>query len=132
MGVAVMFVLDTCALLWWTLDPDKLSPLAVERCEKIERYGACIASVSIWEIGVKIQKGKLDIGMSVREFANLLKQVNIDNVPVDTELWLNSLELEWAHRDPADRLVVALAKQRKVPILTADRVIRDYYESVIW
>lgn len=127
-----MCVLDTCALLWWTLDPEKLSPLAAEHCEKIDRHGACIASVSIWEIGVKIQKGKLDIGMSVREFAILLKQVNIENVPVDTELWLNSLDLDWVHRDPADRLVVALAKQRKLPIMTADHVIREYYKSVIW
>jgi PIN domain nuclease of toxin-antitoxin system len=29
-------VLDTCALIWWSLDPDKLSLPAKSACEKIE------------------------------------------------------------------------------------------------
>jgi len=128
----MMYVLDTCVLLWWTLDPEKLSPVAVKHCKNIDTEGACIASVSLWEIGVKIQKGKLNIGMPIRSFAKLLSQVNIEQVPVDTDLWLESLELEWEHRDPADRLIVALAKQRNLPILTADNLIREYYPSVIW
>jgi PIN domain nuclease of toxin-antitoxin system len=56
----------------------------------------------------------------------LLSQVNIEQVPVDTDLWLESLDLDWGHRDPADRLIVALAKQRDLPILTADNLIREY------
>jgi len=128
----MMYVLDTCVLLWWTLDPEKLSPVAAKYCKNIDTEGACIASVSLWEIGVKIQKGKLNIGMPIRSFAKLLSQVNIEQVPVDTDLWLESLELEWEHRDPADRLIVALAKQRNLPILTADNLIREYYPSVIW
>ncbi|MGM3307439.1 hypothetical protein ACSQ6I_15960 [Anabaena sp. WFMT] len=30
------FVLDTCALIWWSLDPDKLSLKAKSACEKME------------------------------------------------------------------------------------------------
>ena len=125
-------VLDTCALLWLTLDPEKLSQPASEHCKNIDETGACIASVTIWEIGVKIQKGKLNIGMSIKSFAALLAQVKIEQVPIDTELWLESLDLDWSHRDPADRLIVALAKQRNLPIITSDNVIRNYYPSVIW
>lgn len=128
----MMYVLDTCVLLWWTLDPENLSLLAAEHCKDIDTKGACIASVSLWEIGVKIQKGKLDIGMPIKTFTKLLSQVNIEQVPIDTDLWLESLDLDWEHRDPADRLIVALAKQRNLPILTADNLIREYYPSVIW
>jgi len=28
-------MLDTCALLWWTLDPEKLSDKAAKACKKI-------------------------------------------------------------------------------------------------
>ncbi len=125
-------VLDTCTLLWWTLDPGKLSSLAAEHCRNIDMSGACVASVSIWEIGIKIKKSKLDIGMPIKSFVALLARVKIEQVPIDTELWLESLELDWEHRDPADRLIVTLAKQRNLPIITADRSIRDYYPSVIW
>jgi PIN domain nuclease of toxin-antitoxin system len=70
--------------------------------------------------------------MYVLDTCVLLSQVNIEQVPVDTDLWLESLDLDWGHRDPADRLIVALAKQRDLPILTADNLIREYYPSVIW
>jgi PIN domain nuclease of toxin-antitoxin system len=132
MGGNMTYVLDTCALLWWTLDPEKLSPSASEHCKNIDLTGACIASVTIWEIGVKIQKGKLNIGIPIKTFSALLEQVKVEQVPIDTELWLESLELDWDHRDPADRLIVALAKQRNLPIITSDNVIRKYYPSVIW
>jgi PIN domain nuclease of toxin-antitoxin system len=42
----MMYVLDTCVLLWWTLDPENLSPLAAKHCKNIDTQGACIASVS--------------------------------------------------------------------------------------
>jgi PIN domain nuclease of toxin-antitoxin system len=30
-------VLDTCALIWWSLDPDKLSERAKEACQQMEQ-----------------------------------------------------------------------------------------------
>ncbi|NES25642.1 MAG: type II toxin-antitoxin system VapC family toxin, partial [Symploca sp. SIO3E6] len=30
-------VLDTCALIWWSLDPDKLSPSAADACNQMEK-----------------------------------------------------------------------------------------------
>ena len=31
------FVLDTCALIWWSLDPDKLSQRAKAACQQMEQ-----------------------------------------------------------------------------------------------
>ncbi len=31
----VKFVLDTCALIWWGLDPDKLSQPAKDACKQL-------------------------------------------------------------------------------------------------
>lgn len=30
-------ILDTCALIWWSLDPDKLSPKAKQTCDQMEQ-----------------------------------------------------------------------------------------------
>ena len=30
-------VLDTCALIWWSLDPDMLSPSAQNLCDVMEK-----------------------------------------------------------------------------------------------
>jgi len=37
MGRSVKVVLDTCALIWWSLDPDKLSQKAKEACNRMEQ-----------------------------------------------------------------------------------------------
>ena len=128
-----MVVLDTCALYWWTVEPKGLNPKAQSACRKITDSGALACAVSLWELGLKAKSGRIDLGCSIREYADRLSQVDgLEIVPVDTGLWLDSLELDWAHRDPADCLIVALAKRRHLSIVTADEVIRGWYPHVIW
>jgi PIN domain nuclease of toxin-antitoxin system len=58
------FVLDTCALIWWSLDPEKLSPQAKLSCEEMEQEkNGLVASISLWEIAIKIKNKKLDLGV---------------------------------------------------------------------
>jgi len=122
-----VIVLDTHALLWWALDPDQLSPTAVKVVAEMEERGGFASSISIWELGVKIQRGKLDLGISIDEFARRVEQGGVVSlVPVDTTLWLASLALRWGHRDPADRVIVATALAKGVPVLSKDSAIRDF------
>jgi len=55
----MMAVLDTSALIYWTLDPDKLSEPARETLAQTDQF--VISSISIWEIGVKVSKNLLSI-----------------------------------------------------------------------
>jgi len=128
-----MMLLDTCALLWWTPDPDQLSDSAAIACERISDNNAFISAVSIWEIGIKIKKGKLDIGMDLREYLNRLNLLDVLKiVPVDENIWVENIFLEWDHRDPADRTIVATAKIKNLSIITKDLIIRDFYPNTIW
>jgi PIN domain nuclease of toxin-antitoxin system len=122
-----VIVLDTHALLWWALDPDKLSPAAVTCLADVERRGGFASAISIWELGIKIQRGKLELGMSIDEFASRLARTQVvELVAVDTRIWLRSLELPWDHRDTADRVIVATAAVRGLPLLTADAEIHRF------
>ena len=97
-----MIVLDTHALLWWALDPDRLSSTAAATVREMERRGGFASAISIWELGVKIQRGKLDLGISIEELARRVdKSGTVQLLAVDTATWLRSLELPWDHRDPA-------------------------------
>ncbi len=127
-------MLDTHALLWWCLDPTKLSAAAASTCSRMERdANGLVCSISLWELGVKIRNGKLDIGMPIRAFADRLSSLGVvDIVAVDTELWLANLALDWSHRDPADRTIVALAASRGAALLTKDAAIRGFYPACIW
>jgi PIN domain nuclease of toxin-antitoxin system len=122
-----VIVLDTHALLWWALDPDRLSPRAAAAVRDMEREGGFASSISVWELGVKIQRGKLDLGISIEEFSRRLDRTGaIQLLPVDTATWLKSLDLAWDHRDPADRIIVATALLRGTPLVTADDQIRRF------
>ena len=121
-----MIVLDTHALLWWALDPDKLSATAAATLAEMERHGGFASSISIWELGVKVRCGKLELGISIDELVRRIERgAAVELVPVDASIWLRSLALPWDHRDPADRVIVATALSRGLPLLTRDDAIRD-------
>lgn len=122
-----MILLDTHALLWWALDPDELSEAAATSCRRMESTGGFASSISIWELGVKAGRGQLDMGCSIDEFVRRLARTGVvELVPVTTEVWLGSLRLDWAHRDPADRVIVATALGLGLQVLTKDQAIREF------
>jgi PIN domain nuclease of toxin-antitoxin system len=128
-----MVLLDTHALLWWTVDPDRLSPPARAACEAMEKTGGCASSISVWEIGVKLKRGQLELGTSLANYVGRLLQMEFfDLIAVDTATWMENLALAWEHRDPADRTIVATAKLRGIPIITKDKIIADFYRPTIW
>lgn len=116
-----MIVLDTHALLWWSLDPQHLSQRAATICEQLEKDGAFASAMSIWELAVKTRAKKLELPISVTELVEQIdRNGRVELVPTDASIWLRAAELEWDHRDPADRVIVATAQLRGVPILTKD------------
>ncbi|HKE14439.1 MAG TPA: type II toxin-antitoxin system VapC family toxin [Kofleriaceae bacterium] len=122
-----MILLDTHALLWWALDPSRLSTVAQDRITAMEQQGGLASSISIWELGIKVRRGKLELGMDIEEFTRRVERsAVIELVPVGTAIWLRSLQLAWEHRDPADRVIVATALDRGVPILTKDEVLHRF------
>jgi len=126
-----MIVLDTSALIRWTSDSGALSMAAIRAIEESEQI--IISSMSFWEIAWKMKLGKLTLPASAREFAARMAQVrNVEIAPVDTETWLRNVELDWEHRDPADRTIVATADLRGCPLVTSDRRIREFYTLAVW
>ncbi len=126
-----MVVLDTSALLFWTLDRRRLSVPAASAIADADRV--LVSSISIWEIGIKVSKSRLSIPIPVREYAERLQLVDrVEVLPMDAETWLTNLELQWEHRDPADRSIVATALLKSCPLVTSDRTIRAFYPQSVW
>jgi PIN domain nuclease of toxin-antitoxin system len=129
-----VIVLDTHALLWWALDPEQLSERAAAMLREMEQGGGYASSISIWELGIKVKRRKLELPLTVEEFARRIERGGIvELVPVDTLVWLRSLSLEWRHPDPADRVIVATALIKQVPVLSKDRAVRSCREvTTVW
>jgi len=126
-----MIVLDTCAVIYWTLDPIKLSESAKRTIEQDDIL--YMSSISIWEIGIKIIRKRIIIPLSIDNFVQRLKKIDkLTIVPVDDKIWIENLNLQWEHRDPADRTIVATAKLNNCPLVTADKNIAKFYKQTVW
>lgn len=126
-----MVVLDTSALLFWTLEPKRLSARASREIDASERR--LVSSISVWEIGIKVARGKLRLPLPVRDYATRLAALEgVEILAVDLETWLATLDLSWEHRDPADRTIVATAQLRGCPLITSDSTILAFYPDAIW
>ncbi len=128
---AIMVLLDTATLVFWTLDPERLTQTAANAIEKADRV--CFSSISIWVIGVKVKREKLVLPLTVGEFVEKLDRTDrVELLPVDVRTWIDSLELAWNHRDPADRTIVATAGLHACPLVTPNTVIRNFYSQAVW
>ncbi len=132
-----MIVLDTHALIWWVNGDKRLSQKAIKAIRK-ELSGegqVMISAITAWEIAMLVAKGRLALTMDIDDWLKTVASVEgVSFVPVDNDLAVQSVRLPGAfHPDPADRLIVALARRYSVALVTADAKIKDYqYVKTIW
>ena len=132
-----MIVVDTHALIWWVSGDKQLSESACKAIEtELKGEGrVAVSAISAWEIAMLVAKGKLALAMDVDEWMNTVAEIDgVEFVPVTQALAIQSVRLPGEfHPDPADRMIVALARHLSAPLVTADRKIRGYrYVKTVW
>lgn len=126
-----MILLDTCALIFWTIDNKKLSKRAKDSIENASKIA--ISSISVWEIGIKVKRNKLILPISFDDYVDRLQKISDFLIlPVDLDVWMLNIRLNWEHNDPADRTIVATSMLKKCPLLTVDSKILEFYENALW
>jgi PIN domain nuclease of toxin-antitoxin system len=128
-----MILLDTCALLWLNEDRSVFSPVALAAIES-NADALAVASISVFEIGIKVRRGKMSLPLEVGEwFKALSRRYGLIDLSVSASIAAVAAELPDIHRDPFDRLIIATACVRRLPIVSADKIIPRYSEvTVIW
>jgi PIN domain nuclease of toxin-antitoxin system len=125
------FLLDTHVFLWLIQGDPQLS----------DRVRAIIADdasqlnfsiVSIWEIAIKLNIGKLKIEHSIEDIYQLLAQLKIEILPIDRSDLDRYLTLPLHHRDPFDRLIISQAIDRELILISADGAFEPYPVQRLW
>lgn len=126
-----MILLDTHALLWWVDGDSQLSSrakAAIEREQESDEGQILVSAISAWEIAMLVEKGRLTLTMGVDDWLDTVSEIDgVRFVPVDTAVGIQATRLPGEfHKDPADRMIVSLARHLNVPLVTADEKIRAY------
>nr|WP_244985061.1 type II toxin-antitoxin system VapC family toxin [Acetobacter persici] len=110
-------MLDTHALLWWLSDSDKLGPAAREIIADPAR-DILISIISLWEIAIKIQIGKLDADLN--EITDAIPAEGFTLLQITPEHLKILMGLPMHHRDPFDHLLMAQALSEQASFLSGD------------
>ena len=124
-----MIVLDTHVWLWWLHEPKKLSRKAGRAIKKAEASESIrVSAISVWEIAVKSALGKLPLPFHINrwyDMASSYPAIIIEPL-TPTDAIDSTLLPGTFHQDPADRIIVALARRYNAPLLTVDQKILHY------
>jgi PIN domain nuclease of toxin-antitoxin system len=126
------FLLDTCAFLWVTIKPDKLSYVFLD-CFGNPANTIFLSSVTAWEIGIKYNIGKLKLPTAPSLYIPEQREGHhITELELSNAYTFHLETLPLIHKDPFDRMLVCQAIQRSLTILTPDPLIRQYPIRTLW
>lgn len=115
-------LLDTHALLWALLEPERLS-VAAATTIRDPATTVVVSAASAWEIATKHRIGRLDTARAVvGAYPEHLTRVRAQELAVSARHALLGGGMAWDHQDPFDRLIGAQAIVESLPLVTRDPV----------
>ena len=125
-----MLLLDTCAVIWMVLE-EPMAPTAIAAITRAAAVGSVLVSpVSGWEVGLLATRRRAPLSFRpdpVIWFERLLSRPGIRAAALEHRVAVSAAFLPGKlHDDPADRLLIATARELGVALVTRDRRILDY------
>jgi PIN domain nuclease of toxin-antitoxin system len=123
----VKVILDTCALLWSILEPERLGQEATEILTDASTEVA-VSAMSCAEIACGVERQRITLDRHWKLWFRHFIRLNGWQV---LDVGLGQIEEAYSlpdfpHRDPADRIIIATARLLQCPVVTADGRIRGY------
>lgn len=125
-------LLDTHTFMWWDSDTSRIPPETLSQMQQVDTQ-LLVSLVSLWEIQIKVQIGKLTLQASLAE---IIAHQQIENgvtlLPVTLTHILELDNLPQYHKDPFDRLLIAQCLSESATLVSCDSIFKQYNCPVIW
>lgn len=124
-------LIDTNAFLFFINNDNQLSPVAKRLFESETEL--VFSTASLWEIAIKISIGKLKLPEPFEQFIPLHLDLNLIGImPINIDDLKVVSNLEFHHKDPFDRIIIAQSINRGLPVATSDDAFDSYKIERIW
>lgn len=123
-----MILLDTHIWVWLADENERLTERHRQIIEDSRSDGLGVSIISCWEVAKLVEYSRLTLGCPVAEWmAGALALPGIQLVELTPKIAIGSTQLPGEfHRDPADQVIVATAREYDLELLTADGKILKY------
>nr|WP_241030571.1 type II toxin-antitoxin system VapC family toxin [Paraburkholderia sp. Ac-20347] len=123
-------MLDTHVALWAIADSPKL-PAAARELILAETSTIYVSVASVWEIGIKFALQRGDMPVSGKAALQYFRQAGYRVLPIEAEHTIAVEALPPHHQDPFDRLLVAQALTEPLRLITHDRQVAKYSDTIV-
>lgn len=124
-------LLDTHAFIWF-VENDSLLPNNIKRIIEKPTNVIYLSIASMWEMAIKMQLKKLDIDKTIEEIIDLVAFNGFELLPILPEHIVRLTTLDFYHRDPFDRIIIAQGLVENQEIVSRDKVFDYYGIKRIW
>lgn len=117
------FLLDTHVVVWMIGQGPPAAEGVLDRLLAPDAT-LLVSSVSALEVATKVRLGKFPAGADLASnWSRRIDEFGADRLPVDELHAVRAGSMDWPHRDPFDRLLVAQAATERITLVTADPVV---------
>ena len=124
-------LLDTQAFIWF-VENDKQLPSMVKKELEDSDQTIFVSIASLWEMTIKISLNKLHISCNIEEMINEVYRNGFEFLPILPMHIIKLSTLEYLHRDPFDRIIIAQGLSEDLAIVSSDKVFDEYRINRIW
>lgn len=122
-------LLDTHVWIWLMIGHENLSKAFKDSIKKnIENESILISAISVWELGMLVEKGRIELEMDCLDWVErALQNPGVRLIPLTPSIAIQSTRLPGiTHTDPADKILIATAHENQAVFVTHDRKILEY------
>lgn len=123
--------LDTHTLIWFLTDDQQL-PLQTKKHIQNINNNCFVSIASLWEITIKISLSKLQMKLSLAELFDELSKNQLKTLPIDESHLIILSKIQFHHRDPFDRLLIAQAICENLKLVSKDTFFSAYNIDLLW
>ena len=114
-------MLDTHCLVWMDQAVERMGASARQLAdEAIAMSRLAVSAISFWEVALLVRKGRLRLEQSLGVWRRDLLGRGVIELPLGGATCIAAAQLGYFHADPADRFIVAKARELGATLLTAD------------
>lgn len=124
-------LLDTHSFIWFVENDFRLPGNIKKEIEKPNNI-IFVSIASLWEITIKISIGKLTTKAAIDKIIDQVADNGFEIVPILPEHLLTLSKLDFFHRDPFDRLIIAQALCDGYRVVGKDEAFDSYKVKRLW